>query len=465
MGDLLPSTTGIVGRVLRRGTEAYENLRRAAVWHAGVPHRFPEIIVLAASEEDVVGAVRLAKAEGLQVAIRSGGHSWSGSHLRNGSLLIDMSNLREVVIDRSSMTVTVQPGLRGSELLGMLREQDLFFPVGHNYAVGIGGYLLQGGFGWAGREFGPACMSVIAIDAVTSDGERVHAGDDENTDLLWAARGAGPGFFAAVTRFTLRVYPHRAVTLSSTYIFPASCAADVFRFANERGRTTPLELGVIVQRHEIAGDEPVVILNAVAYTETEEVARAQLALLEECPVLGHAILARACEPTVHGAVELDESTAVPNESRRWIADNIVSDAGADDLLPNLHTLIETLPPAPTYLLMFNWDGYPGSPVRPPMAFSLEGAFCYALYSAWDEAADDDRYRRWTTGIMRNWEPYASYTMLADENLLNRPVAFMTAESLERLDRLRCAWDPDRRFVSWLGRPDVASGYAPGAAQA
>ena len=147
---LTASATGIDGRVLRRGEEGYEHLRRGAVWHAGVPERYPEVIVLATSEGDVVAAVRLAIRLDLKVAVRSGGHSWSGSHLRNGSLLIDMSNLRRVEIDAGSMTATVQPGVRGSEVLSMLREQDLFFPVGHNYAVGIGGYLLQGGFGWAG---------------------------------------------------------------------------------------------------------------------------------------------------------------------------------------------------------------------------------------------------------------------------------------------------------------------------
>ncbi|WP_292815733.1 FAD-binding oxidoreductase [Microbacterium sp. HA-8] len=450
--DLIPSRTGITGRVLRRGGEAYETLRRGAVWHAGVPDRFPEIIVLASSEEDVVAAVRLAKVEGLQVAIRSGGHSWSGSHLRDDSLLIDMSNLRGVEIDKESMTATVQPGIRGSEVLAMLREQDLFFPVGHNYAVGIGGYLLQGGFGWAGREFGPACMSVIGIDAVTADGELVHADENENADLLWAARGAGPGFFAAVTKFHLRVYPHRAVTMNSRYIFPASAAEEVFRFANERGRDTPVELGVIVQRHEIADWEPVVLLGGFAYAETEEEARAQLAFLEECPARSRALAAMPFQLTQHGADELDESTAVPNESRRWIADNIVSDAGADELLPNLEHLIQTIPAAPTYLLMFNWDGYPGAPERPSMAFSLKGDFCYALYTAWDDPADDASMKGWTTDVMRAWEPHAAFTMLADENLINRPMPFMAPENLARLDEIRSERDPEGRFVAWLGRP-------------
>src|SRR4249919_3522701 len=87
---LLTPTPGIVGRVLRRGAEGYEHYRQGTCWHARVPANFPEYIVVATSDDDVVGAVQLAHLEGLSIAVRSGGHSWSGSHLRNDSVLIDM---------------------------------------------------------------------------------------------------------------------------------------------------------------------------------------------------------------------------------------------------------------------------------------------------------------------------------------------------------------------------------------
>lgn len=453
MEQLNPTRTGIVGRVLQRGEEGYERLRRNAVWHAGTPERFPEVIVIASTEHDVAAAVQLAKDLGLKLAVRSGGHSWSGAHLRNGSLLIDMSNLRKVDIDKASMTATVQPGLRGSELLSMLRQQDLFFPVGHNYGVGIGGYLLQGGFGWAGREYGPACMSVIGIDAVTADGNLIHADANENADLLWAARGSGHGFFAAVTNFYLRLYPLRAVTMSSTYILPKSAAAALVEFVHQAARQTPTELGLIIQRHEIADYEPVVIVSATAYTDTDADAREQLAFLDEIPARAEALVAQLYQRTQHGAVELDESTELMNEDRRWIADNVATDADFELMRPGLEELIDSLPSAPSYLLIFNWDGHSNASHRPPMAFSLEGGLCYALYTAWDDPSDDDRYRRWTTERMGEWAPHAWGTMLADENLINRPSRFVSDENLRELDAFREKWDPAERFVSWLGRPD------------
>ncbi|MCJ1697746.1 FAD-binding oxidoreductase [Rathayibacter caricis] len=456
MSTLSPSITGIRGRVLRRGQEGYEHLRRGAVWHSGVPERYPAIIVFASSADDVAAAVELARKEGLSVAIRSGGHSWSGSHLRDDSLLIDLSNLRDVRINAEERTAVVQPGLRGSELLGMLREQGLFFPVGHNYGVGIGGYLLQGGFGWAGREYGPACGSVIGIDVVTADGRLVHASETENAELLWAARGSGPGFFAAVTAFHLRLHPHRPVTMRSSYILPGALAEDACRFLHEVGAGTRTEMGLLIQRHEIAGFEPVVVLGAIAYAETEEEAREQLAFMESCPLRDQALVAELCAPTVHGEQELDDSTSVLNEDRRWIADNIATSAGFEQLRPGLSEVVATLPAAPSYLLVFNWDGHPAAAARPPMAFSLEGEFCYALYTAWDSPAGDDEHREWTTERMRAWAPHAWGTMLADENLVNRPSRFVSDDALDRLDELRRIWDPEGAFVSWLGQPEPRS---------
>jgi FAD/FMN-containing dehydrogenase len=294
---------------------------------------------------------------------------------------------------------------------------------------------------------------VIGIDAVTAEGELIHACETENEDLLWAARGAGPGFFAVVTRFHVKVYPHRRVTMRSTYIYPASAAADVARFVHEAGRGAPAEVTALIQRHRIADYEPVMIVGAMAYTDTEEEARDQLAFLENCPARPLALVAETCEPTLHGAIELDESTDVLNESRRWVADNIATDADFDQLRPNLEEMIRTIPPAPTYLLMFNWDGYPAAPERPSMAFSLKGEMIYALYCAWDDPADDGKYQRWTTDIMRAWEPHSWGTMLADENLINRPARFVSEENLRRLDELRATWDPRGVFVSWLGRPE------------
>src|SRR5262245_19049430 len=101
---------GLEGRAFERGSAGYEEARRACVWNARVPERMPALVVQAANEEDVVRAVRHAARNGLRVGVRSGGHSWAGSHVRDDALLLDVSQLREVTVDGDAMTATVGPG-------------------------------------------------------------------------------------------------------------------------------------------------------------------------------------------------------------------------------------------------------------------------------------------------------------------------------------------------------------------
>ncbi|MFF3145634.1 FAD-binding oxidoreductase [Streptomyces sp. NPDC057927] len=452
-------STRIEGRVLRRGDYRYESRRREACWHAGVPDRYPEVIVLANNEDDVVAAVRLARVEGLQIAVRSGGHSWSGSHLRDGTVLIDLSNLRHVTVDREAMTGTAQPGIKGSELNAMVAEQNLFFPTGHCTGVSIGGYLLQGGFGWAGRDYGPACMSVTGIDVVTASGERIHADETQNADLFWAARGAGPGFFAVVTRFYVKLYPRMRVTMNSGYFWPASAAQDVYRFVHEIGRQTPTEINLLCCRDPMTDGAPLISLNATAFTDTEEEAREQLSIYESCPARPHVLTTRLNEVTDTETLSRYGTDPHYDETKRYLADSMWTHASFDDLWPNFEAMLKTWPPAPSHLVVFNWGGYERQPARPSMAYSVEDELYYGLYAAWTDPADSRTYTDWVTNHMRAWEPYASGIQLADENLINRPYRFVTDENLQRLDVLRAGWDPDGLFVSWLGRPELRTAAA------
>ena len=168
-------------------------------------------------------------AEGMRIGVRSGGHSWAGNHLRDGGMLLDVSRLDAVEIDAARDDAPRSgPGCRGNELLAALAEQDLFFPAGHCPGVALGGYLLQGGFGWNGRVHGPACMSVEAIDVVTAAGELVRADESSTPTCFWAARGSGPGFFGVVTRFHLRLYPRPRHVANGVYLYPIDVLEEVF---------------------------------------------------------------------------------------------------------------------------------------------------------------------------------------------------------------------------------------------
>jgi FAD/FMN-containing dehydrogenase len=435
------------GTALRQGGAGYEEARRAAVWNARTPPRYPDLVVRAESEEDLVRALRLARAEEMKVAVRSGGHSWAGNHLRDGGMLLDVSRLDEVSVDAEAMTATVGPGCRGNELLEGLARQDLFFPAGHCPGVALGGYLLQGGFGWNGRVHGPACMSVEAIDVVTAAGDLVRADERNHPDLFWAARGAGPGFFGAVARFHLRLYPKPRHVANAVYLYPLDCLEEVFGWLHEIGPRVArtVELMAIVHRdHE--GELEIAVTGPTLVDSPEQAAEA-LALLETCPVRERAKLA---VPNVE--VELADLYAAVHESypdaHRYAVDNIWTHASAEELLPGLRRIAETLPAAPSHMLWMNWGP---SPPRPEMAYSVEDDTYLALYAVWDDPADDESNVAWATERMREMEGLSSGIQLADENLGRRPARFAADENMRRLDEVRAAYDPDGLFHPWMGR--------------
>jgi FAD/FMN-containing dehydrogenase len=436
------------GRAFRRGEDGYEAARCAAVWNARTPQRFPDLIVQAEVEEDLVRAVRLADEEGMKIGVRSGGHSWAGNHLRDGGMLLDVSRLDSIAVDADSMTAVVGPGCRGNEALAALGERGLFFPAGHCEGVALGGYLLQGGFGWNGRVHGPACMSVEAIDVVTADGELVRADESRHPDLFWAARGSGPGFFGAVARFHLRVYSQPRHVANGVFLYPLDALEEVFRWAHEIGPRVPrtVELMVIVHR-DLEGELEIAVTAPALVDSAEEAAEA-LALLETCPARERAKLAvpnvEVGIPDLYAAVH----ESYPDE-HRYSADNMWTHAPVEELLPGLRRIAETLPQAPSHMLWMNWGP---SPPRPEMAYSVEDDTYIALYGVWRDAADDEANVAWVADRMAAMEHLSSGIQLADENLGRRPARFVSEANLARLDEVRAKYDPEGRFHAWMGRP-------------
>lgn len=193
------------------------------------------------------------------------------------------------------MTATVGPGRKGDEMCASLAAEDLFFPAGHCRGVAVGGYLLQGGYGWNSRALGPACESVLGIDVVTADGAIVHADPENSPELYWAARGAGPGFFGVVTRFHVRVYEQPAVCGFSLYAYPIELLEDVYRWAHAIGPDVDrrVEVPILMSPSFTALDihRPAIVIASPVFADSEKEARAALAPLETCPVRDRALLA------------------------------------------------------------------------------------------------------------------------------------------------------------------------------
>jgi FAD/FMN-containing dehydrogenase len=223
MQTLANLKNAVSGSVIEHGTPNYEPWRRSMIWQYRNFRRYPDIMVQAENEDDVVAAVKFARENKLKITTRSGGHSWSGCFLRNGGVLLDLSRLQSVKIDVEGKQAIVEPGVIGRVLNARLGEVGLAFPTAHCGMVGVSGFLLGGGLGLNGTAWGGISTSNIqAIDLVTAEGEKLHASAEENQDYFWAARGAGPGLFFTVTRFYLKCYALPKAITTAMYTLPYS---------------------------------------------------------------------------------------------------------------------------------------------------------------------------------------------------------------------------------------------------
>jgi FAD/FMN-containing dehydrogenase len=207
------SLAELTGRIVRPSDPGYAGASLG--WDQLFAH-YPLVIVFAQNTRDVLNALTWARQNDIAPRVRSGRHSLEGwSNVDNG-IVIDISELKSVHIDTAARTATVGAGLNQLEAVTALAKQDLAVTTGTEGSVGLSGATLGGGFGFLTRWLGMACDSLVEAEIVVASGtgcaEVIKASSRNNSDLLWALRGAGNGNFGIVTSLTYNVAPLRSVT-------------------------------------------------------------------------------------------------------------------------------------------------------------------------------------------------------------------------------------------------------------
>jgi FAD/FMN-containing dehydrogenase len=192
----------VAGRVIDESDPDYNSAR--SVWHGAVDHR-PAVIVRCAGPDDVAAAIAFARAQGLEISVRGGGHNPWGVAIAEDGLVIDLSDLRTVSVDPSTRTAWCGGGAVLADLDAATQRHGLAVPTGLISDIGVGGLTLGGGYGWLGRYAGLTVDSLVAAQVVTADGRTLRASADSHPDLFWAIRGGG-GNFGVVTGFEFRLH-------------------------------------------------------------------------------------------------------------------------------------------------------------------------------------------------------------------------------------------------------------------
>src|ERR1051326_496 len=191
------------GPLVAVGNPDYDDVRR--IWNAAIAKR-PALFARCTETADVVAALRFARENNLEVAVRSGGHNVAGTALSDGGLVIDLQLMKRIDVDPERRKLRVQAGVRLADVDRATEPYGLALVSGINSETGLAGLTLGGGIGWLMREYGLTIDYLVSAELVTVDGEVLRVSADRNPDLFWAIRGGG-GNFATVTSFEFDLVP------------------------------------------------------------------------------------------------------------------------------------------------------------------------------------------------------------------------------------------------------------------
>jgi FAD/FMN-containing dehydrogenase len=238
------------GRLIGPEDPAYDEAR--SVFYGGFD-RHPAVIVRAADAQDVARVVSVVGEAGVELAVRSGGHSVAGHSVSQGGIVLDLSEMRALEIDPHSRTAWVEPGLTAVEFTTATGAHGLGLGFGDAGSVGIGGITLGGGVGFLVRKYGLTIDALLAADVVTADGRLLRTDAETHPDLFWAIRGGG-GNFGVATRFLFRLHPVDGIVGGQLYL-PA----------------TPDVIASFIAEAEAAPDELTTIANVMPAPPVPEV--------------------------------------------------------------------------------------------------------------------------------------------------------------------------------------------------
>jgi FAD/FMN-containing dehydrogenase len=212
--------TEFPGRVIAPGDAEYDQAR--TVLYGGFD-KHPAVIIRVEDATEVARVIELARETGLELAVRSGGHSNAGHSTTEGGILLDLSPMKAIEIDDAAQTAWAQAGLTALEVSQAANQHGLAIGFGDTGSVGIGGITTGGGVGYLVRRDGLTIDNLLAAEIVTAGGQLLLVDKDSHSDLFWAIRGGG-GNFGVVTNFKYRLRPIGTI-VGGMMLLPATPAS------------------------------------------------------------------------------------------------------------------------------------------------------------------------------------------------------------------------------------------------
>jgi FAD/FMN-containing dehydrogenase len=383
-----PHLAGFSGEVVTRDHPGYDDAR--SHFDRRIDRR-PELILRCQTSQDVAAAVRFARDRGLEIAVRSGGHSVPGYSVIDGAAMIDLRQMRRARIDVGRRVARVQPGVTAGNLARLLQPDALVAVAGFEADPGFVGLAIHGGRGILGRRHAWASDHIRSAQLVTAEGEQIVVSRDRHQDLLYGLRGAGSNF-GIVTELEVDVHPVPPEILGGSLLYgpdelPTIVPALLRMLDGEVSDDMDVVLTFFVDGGAAYLDVVVVHIGPpdTARREIDELRTFCRPVQDQVRTMGYADLLWSIEHP-------------PLDRFHWAEQG--SDLGADDLAVSLLALVGRLPGAvagqlPNHYLVVEpfGRGFERAPADPTPVPRRTG-HSIAFFGAWTEPARDDAMRDW-----------------------------------------------------------------------
>ena len=431
------------GRVTGPDDPGYDQARKVFY---GKWDRRPAAVIRPTSAAEVARVVGLARDRGLELAIRSGGHSLAGHSASDGGIVLDLSAMTALEVDRQSGTAWAQTGLTAGAYTKAVGADGLATGFGDTGSVGIGGLTLGGGIGFLVRKHGLTIDNLLAAELVTADGQVLQVDDEHHPELFWAIRGGG-GNFGVATRFQYRLHELPGI-VGGMLVLPADDPGVIEGFM-AAAAAAPEELSAIAN---IMVAPPMPFLPAEHHGKM--VIMAMLAYAGDAGAGERALapfralaepLADMLRPMPYaGLFEPVDDMEVTEESARSLFMDTVDAAAAATIVEHLQA--STAPMAVAQLRALG-----GAMARVPAdatAFAhRDRRVMGGVGAVYDRAADKPVHDAWADGFaaaLRQGEPGVYVNFLADEGPGRVREAYPGA-TWDRLAEVKRRWDPANLF--------------------
>lgn len=428
----------------------------------------PAYVVQPRSAHDVALALRFAVDRSLPLTVKCGGHSAAGYALNSGGLVVDLSLMKAIDLDRDKRLLRVELGARWEDVYDFLFDTRTgLIPVGGGcLTVGLGGFLQGGGYSFTSRSYGLGSDNIVSLDVVTPDGVLHHLHDGcespEDRDLWWACRGGGGGNFGVAVAVELRVHqPPTPTMLVGEIAYPLAAGHEVIGTYNEWVQTLPDAMAVYGFLGNLPDPaEPTRQLQAFRITAVYNGAHADgMELLR--PMLRLPMIEADFFDMVLPLWEdrIGTSTLV-GDRQGYIRSGIVPVGGMTSDVVDIYQQFIGDAPSPSSFVVWTHGG--GAISRVPADATAfvhrDPGFIYELKAIWTDRADTRRNVEWAYEFGEALRPHfaGAYANYIDPLLVDWPQMYYGA-NYERLVRIKQAVDPDRLLAFQQG---IGSDFRP-----